>query len=203
MIIYLIRHGATEWNRLKLLQGQTDIPLNEDGIASAIECGKELENIAFTKIYVSPLQRAYKTAELIRGDRDIPLIVDERIKEIAFGDIEGVDVNQVTDPTLKDNYQKFFYDPVNYQPIAGGETLQSLVDRADDFMEDIASKEADDSTVLVVAHGAVIKALQMHALGRELPAIWQGGVPGNCAACIMEYKDGQYTLLSQGESTKY
>ena len=203
MIMYLIRHGATDWNRLKLLQGQTDIPLNEEGIASAIECGKRLEDIDFARIYVSPLQRAAKTAELIRGDRDIPLVVDERIKEIAFGDIEGVDINQVTDPKYKENYKYFFYEPNKYQPIAGGETLQSLVDRADDFMADIVSKEADDAIVLVVAHGAVIKALQMHALGRELAEIWQGGVPGNCAACIMEYKDGQYTLLSQGESTKY
>lgn len=69
MDIYLIRHGETDWNRMKKLQGTTDIPLNAYGIELAEKTAEGLKDVPFDRIYTSPLIRARKTAEIIRGDR--------------------------------------------------------------------------------------------------------------------------------------
>ncbi len=203
MRLYLLRHGATEWNMLKLLQGQTDVPLNDEGINSALQCGEEMKDIPFHKIYTSTLVRAYKTAELIRGFRDIPIVRDKRIKEACFGVLEGVDLTHIPEPHLQLTYNTFFNDPANYVPVDGGESFSELIDRATSFLDDVVSHEPDDSHILIVAHGAIIKALQMKPFNRTLDDFWAGGVPANCSACILDYTDGVYTLVSQGEIVTY
>ncbi|MDE7059311.1 MAG: histidine phosphatase family protein, partial [Lachnospiraceae bacterium] len=85
MDIYLIRHGETDYNKGRRLQGVTDIPLNERGIALAEQTARELLEIRFDKIFTSPLVRAKKTAEIIRGERKIPIIVTDGLREISFG----------------------------------------------------------------------------------------------------------------------
>ena len=82
MKIYLIRHGETDWNLEQRLQGAMDIPLNENGIELARETARGLRDVPFDVIYTSPLRRARQTAEIIRGDREIPLIEEPRIREI-------------------------------------------------------------------------------------------------------------------------
>ena len=89
MEIYIIRHGETVWNKSRLLQVSRDIPLCEAGINIAKERAKELENIDFDVIYSSPLSRAYETACIIRGDRNIEIIKDDRLREVNFGVNEG------------------------------------------------------------------------------------------------------------------
>ena len=71
MDIYLIRHGETDYNKKKRLQGVTDIPLNAQGIALAEKTAAGLRDISFDRIYTSPLIRARRTAEIIRGNREI------------------------------------------------------------------------------------------------------------------------------------
>ena len=65
MKIYLIRHGETDWNKLRRLQGQADIPLNEFGRQLARETDPALRDVPFDRIYTSPLKRARETAELV------------------------------------------------------------------------------------------------------------------------------------------
>ncbi|WP_418390600.1 histidine phosphatase family protein, partial [[Clostridium] scindens] len=71
MRIYLVRHGETDWNIVRKLQGRTDIPLNEKGIKAAQKTGEALRNVPFTRAFSSPLKRAMDTAKLILGDRQI------------------------------------------------------------------------------------------------------------------------------------
>ena len=80
MDIYLIRHGETDYNRGKRLQGVTDIPLNQRGIDLAEKTAAGLRDISFDKIFTSPLIRARKTAEIIRGERPIEIIPTDGIK---------------------------------------------------------------------------------------------------------------------------
>ena len=86
MDIYLIRHGETDWNKTKRLQGVTDIPLNAYGIELAEKTAEGLKDVPFDRIYTSPLIRAKETAQIILGTRQIPLLEDPRIKEIGFGE---------------------------------------------------------------------------------------------------------------------
>ena len=90
MDIYLIRHGETDWNKTKRLQGVTDIPLNACGIELAEKTAEGLKDVPFDRIYTSPLIRAKKTAEIIRGDRPVELVVTDGLKEISFGEYEGL-----------------------------------------------------------------------------------------------------------------
>ena len=95
MELYIVRHGETKWNSLGLLQGNTDIELDEKGRELAGQLGTELDYTHFDCIYSSPLIRAYETACLIRGHRNIPIIRDDRIREISFGTYEGKNAKEL------------------------------------------------------------------------------------------------------------
>lgn len=88
MLIYIVRHGLTEWNKLKKLQGIADVPLAEEGILLA-EKREKLSGVKFDICFTSPLSRARQTAERVLGKRDVPIIPDKRIQEINFGVLEG------------------------------------------------------------------------------------------------------------------
>lgn len=90
MRLYLIRHGVTDWNNEKRLQGKSDIPLNAFGELLAKETGEALRDIPFDLAYTSPLIRARRTAELVIGKRSVPILDDPRIEEIGLGIYEGL-----------------------------------------------------------------------------------------------------------------
>lgn len=89
MNLYVVRHGQTEWNIMKKMQGSVDIPLNEKGIEQAYITKKNLENISIDIIFCSPLKRAMQTAEVINQDRNLEIIYDERLRERNYGEFEG------------------------------------------------------------------------------------------------------------------
>ena len=80
MIFYIVRHGVTEWNALKKVQGSADIPLAKEGILLAEKTGEALKEIPFDICFSSPLIRARQTAELILGKRNIPAGIWEMAK---------------------------------------------------------------------------------------------------------------------------
>lgn len=90
MEILLTRHGQTEWNLLKKVQGKADIELNEKGIQQAEETRDFLKNEKIDLILCSPLKRALQTAEIINQGRNIRMIIDERVSERDFGEFEGM-----------------------------------------------------------------------------------------------------------------
>ena len=91
MELYIVRHGKTYWNEQRKIQGWADIDLTEEGREVAVLSAEGMKEIHFDAIYSSPLKRANETAHILRGDRDLPVVVDERIKEIGFGVLEGAD----------------------------------------------------------------------------------------------------------------
>lgn len=86
MKLYLVRHGETDWNKVKKIQGQVDIPLNQFGKRLAEETAEGLRDIPFDLCISSPLSRAHETARIILYGKDIPIIKDARIEEMAFGE---------------------------------------------------------------------------------------------------------------------
>ena len=81
MKIYLMRHGETKWNKRSKLQGQVDIPLAPKGIEQAEMTSEGMKDIPFDHIFSSPLKRAYKTAQVVRRDRPIEIVRDDRLKD--------------------------------------------------------------------------------------------------------------------------
>lgn len=199
MKLYLVRHGETDWNKMGRLQGRSDVPLNESGRADAVRTGKALAEVGFDRIYSSPLQRAVETAYLIRGERDIPLVTDDRLMEMAFGSYEGNTFRDSRDPVMIDMMTRFFKAPETYCAPEGGEEFEQVSARTDDFLDFLRRTEKQDACLLVVGHGALLKALQLHPLGRSTAEFWGGGVQKNCSVTVLEEKDGSFTLVQDAE----
>ena len=89
-MIYLIRHGQTDWNYFKKIQGQLDIPLNEIGKREAFEQGQQLCSYPIKKIISSDLSRAKETAEIINKFLNLPISFDSRLREINYGHLQGL-----------------------------------------------------------------------------------------------------------------
>ena len=146
MVIYITRHGQTEWNVLKKVQGRADISLNEKGKEQAEITKKELEDVDFDLIICSPLKRAKETAEIINRDRNIPIIYDDRIAERNFGEFEGL---------LRDDFD--FYGFWSYKKdykYKEAENIKDFFKRIYGFIDSI-KEEYKDKRILVVAHGGV------------------------------------------------
>lgn len=90
-MLYIMRHGRTDWNVRHKLQGRTDIPLNDEGRMMAAEAGKRYADIHFDICYSSPLERAKETAEIFLKGRNVPVYTDDRLVEMGFGVYEGIE----------------------------------------------------------------------------------------------------------------
>lgn len=111
MKIYLMRHGETKWNKRSKLQGQVDIPLAPKGIEQAEMTSEGMKDIPFDHIFSSPLKRAYKTAQVVRRDRPIEIVRDDRLKEMSFGTSEGKIIGKIMANPAMVRYQRFRLDP--------------------------------------------------------------------------------------------
>ena len=189
MELYLVRHGQTVWNKAGKLQGRTDIELNENGREAARELGRALENVDFDKIYSSPLIRAYETACLIRGHRNIPIIRDERLLEISFGDGEGDLWESWNRP--ENPYSAFFNDTGNYVPPPHGETFEHVMERTKNFIQSVIEPQFNTSKrIMIVAHGALDSAIICYLEGNSKENFWGKGLLKNCQAVVFEF-DGK------------
>lgn len=172
MQMYVTRHGQTDWNLEKRLQGRSDIPLNETGRAQAAKCGRALREAGIQLIITSPLKRAAETGEIIRQFvGEVPLLYDELLLERDFGTMNG----QIADER----------DAEKWPPEVGAESRKALDRRLRTAMEQYRRK-FPDKTILVVTHGAALHSLLNQVLGGTLtirPAqLKNGGV--NCIEYI-------------------
>ena len=93
--VILIRHGETDWNVVRRFQGLSDIPLNDTGRLQAGFAKNGLQDRELDAIYTSPLLRATETAEIIRGDRKIPIYPVQGLREMGIGEWEGLLVSEI------------------------------------------------------------------------------------------------------------
>lgn len=197
MEIYIVRHGQTVWNASNRLQGRADIELNERGRALAGETGRSLEQTAFDKIYSSPLIRAYETACLIRGYRNIPIIRDDRLKELSFGIYEGRNFKELLADT-SDPFHYFFERPELYEAPEKGETLEHICGRAAEFMREVVEPQAKElRRIMIVAHGAMNKALMCHVKQHGIEQYWSGGLQKNCNVILIRLDENGYQVLDE------
>ena len=152
-MLYIMRHGKTEWNAKHKLQGHSDIPLNEEGRQMAEKTREEYKGPAFDVCYCSPLVRAKETAEIFLKGTHTPIIADERLIEMSFGVYEGIE-NSFQIPNCPIN--QLFDEPEQYEAVEGGESLQELFARTGEFLEEVIMPLMKKETnVLIVGHGAM------------------------------------------------
>lgn len=197
MLIYIVRHGLTEWNKLKKLQGAADVPLAKEGILLAKKTGEALKDVKFDICFTSPLSRARQTAECVLGDRNVPIIPDKRIQEINFGDLEGGCVRDAEGNYIDPQVETFFRDPVNFKRPENGEDIFDVIARTKDFWEEKTSDPSlADKTVLVASHGCAVRAL-LQNIYHDPENFWHGCVPPNCCVNLVEVKNGKTVLLEE------
>lgn len=162
--LWLIRHGVTDWNIEKRYQGSTDIPLNAEGIAQARAAAAQLHVEKFAAIYCSPMIRTRQTAHEISQVVDLPIFIDERLREGCQGEWETLLLDEI-DQLYPGMREKRRLDPVHNSP-PGGETMLQVAQRVVQAANDIARAHPGQK-VLVVSHGMALAGLI--SLARNLP----------------------------------
>lgn len=177
-MLYVLRHGKTDWNAQYRLQGRTDIPLNDEGREMARKAALEYKDVNFDVCYCSPLIRARETAQLLLEGRNVPIIYEDRLMEMGFGEYEGV-VNYLG--TLESPISVIFKHPENYtESIGGSETFEELFARTGSFLNEIAIplvKAGKD--VLIVGHGAMNLSITCQVKNIPIKDYWSTRID-NC-----------------------
>lgn len=194
MKIYVVRHGETEWNTIKKLQGWKNSELTKKGIRGAKLLKKRLEDVDFDFIYSSPQTRALETAEYIRKD-DEKLIVLDEIKEMGFGEWEGLEKERL-EIEYRREYYNFWNKPHLYQP-SGGESFAELYSRIQIGLNKVIQNGGEN--VLLVSHGVVIKAIQTMVKGHSLKEFWTPPFLENTSLSVIELSDEKLNLLLDGD----
>ena len=163
--VTILRHAETEWNVRGMLQGSMDSPLTERGEEQARLCGERLQRQLFTTCYTSPLPRARRTAELVlrRMDQPPPIEEEDRLRERAFGDWEGLRWPDIQE-RFPEEVAKSKSD-ADYEIAGGGESRSQNLARALDFLAELPLMHSPDERVLVVTHSATAVTIMKHVLG--------------------------------------
>jgi 2,3-bisphosphoglycerate-dependent phosphoglycerate mutase len=199
--VVLVRHGETDWNRERRIQGQTDTPLSALGRLQAQAIGQRLERDRFDAIYASDLARAWHTAQAIvaaaqRLRSDAPLaIAQPKLREMDFGEWEGKTSAEIAVSHPEQHVFSKQRDPEFRIP--GGESFRDLYDRAVGCVTALAQSHAGGA-ICIVAHGGILDMLYRHTHGIDLrtPRVFS---LYNAAYNCIEYTDGQFRLEVWGE----
>lgn len=153
--LYIVRHGSTNWNDKGMLQGLSDIPINETGIKQVSITKDKLKNINFDICISSPLKRAIDTAKIIVGNK-CGIVVDDLLIERTLGEFEGCTYLE---------YKNFnFWDYELNSNYNGVEPVKNLLSRAKIFLDKIKDNY-NNKTILIVSHAATIRAIHYNIVG--------------------------------------
>lgn len=173
-MIYVVRHGQTDWNVEGRYQGRQDIKLNSKGIEQAKKTKEKLKNVKFDKVFSSPLKRALQTAEIICNKE---ITIDERLIERCNGELEGKLKTEITQ-------EIDFNDPYNNKM-----RIESIVDfrkRIKDFLDDI-TENYKEKNVLVVTHAGVSIYIRCYFEGEPKDGNYNNYKLKNCE--YLEYEN--------------
>lgn len=178
----LFRHGQTDWNINFLLQGVTDIPMNETGIEQVELAARAIKAEDWDVILTSPLTRAKQTAEIIARRNGFSKIIEQELLiERSFGEAEGL------------SHEQWRAKYSNLDEIPGGESRTQVVESSKLLLETI-SKELAGKRVLAISHGALIRALISIASNDELPQ--DGERLGNASLNVVKHTENSWQVVN-------
>jgi len=198
--LILVRHGETYWNDERRIQGgDSDIELNDTGLEQARKLATFLENEPITAILSSPLQRATATAEVIASHHQLPVEIDQGLREIKVGELEGMSVSNLS--TTFSQFLMQWWEDKGATKLPNGESLVELQQRAWKVIESLLERHktspehSEETTVVVVSHYFVTLVIILKALNLPLDFFTKfkldlGGVS------ILEFRDYGARLLT-------
>lgn len=163
--LYLVRHGETDWNAARRIQGRTDIPLNETGRQQARRAGELLTRRRWDAVYSSPLDRAHETATIIAERLGIDAVTDvDALMERDYGEAEGMAFDEI---------EALYPEGVR---APGQETREEVAARVVPALLELAARHPG-ARLVVVSHGGSIRSvLQTAEPGRQHPRITNASV---------------------------
>ncbi len=188
--IVLWRHGRTEWNASRRFQGQTDIPLDDVGIAQARLAAEQLATLKPGRIISSDLQRALVTAQTLGDLCNLPVISDTGLRETFAGAWEGLSREEI----VRDygNELAAWAAGSNLRPGGNGETRTEVAERMLNVINRELAQVDIGQTIVVVTHGGSARAVIAQLIGLP-PEHWAAlGVLTNCAWSVLTEKDSDY-----------
>lgn len=196
MEIYLVRHGETEWNVERRIQGHCDSSLTEEGIKQAAAVAQRLKYEHFDAVYSSDLGRALATAQYImQYHENQQLIQDNRLRERNFGILEQLDHETIAnrypaESALLENRDAEFV-------IINGESKLQMLDRALAFLREL-QQQYTDGKILCITHGGLINVILRHTLQISMEAERRFLLP-NTGINILVFADEKWMVKTVGD----
>jgi len=194
--LYITRHGETIWNTEKRMQGWQDSNLTEKGKKNAESLGERLKDIEFEAIYSSPSGRTKNTTELVKGDREIPIIFDDQLREMNLGNFEGQTMDSIRE-TNPIEIDRFWNAPELFVPV-GGETFIDVRERALKILGRIKNNHLTGN-ILIVTHSVMIKTLFSIFNHSPIEKLWDPPFIHDTSLTIVEMNDDEYKIVLEGD----
>ncbi len=166
--LFLVRHAQSEFNEKGIFQGKLDSDLTPLGFVQARLLASSLSKEKIDRIISSPQRRAYKTALTVSDLLGVPLEVDERIREMSFGELEGKEFIAVAQE-YGERIRRWLKNPIK-NPLPTQESMKEFIERIESFLRDIESSK--EESVCVVAHGGSLQALLCLSTGIGVENMW-------------------------------
>lgn len=194
--ICLVRHGETEWNTARRIQGHIDIGLNATGLRQAQSAGAFLKNAEISAIYSSDLQRAWVTAQTIGTALNITPVATPEMRERCYGVFEGLTYDQAK-AKFPEGYDLFERRDPDYA-FENGESLNAMFVRVSDQLKKIAEQHVGQAVVIVL-HGGVLDIINRFVRGNSLETPRDFLIP-NAGLNWIATVDGLWQLESWAET---
>jgi alpha-ribazole phosphatase/probable phosphoglycerate mutase len=187
MKIWVTRHGQTDLNKDRRMQGRSDVPLNETGRRQAEEARARIGDIVFDAVYASPLDRAIETGSIIGHVPREKIIIDRRLIEADFGRYEGKKY-YFLGPAMT----LYWSMPWVFPRPSSVESLASLKERSSSFLKELEQKDYEN--VLIACHGGIMRALCGY-LNDDPRGIQWYPKPRNCEIRVYASDHGRHELI--------
>ena len=194
---YIVRHGQTNWNILGKTQGHGNSDLTPKGENQALELSKAIKEYPIDYIYSSDLGRAVQTAEIIGSTIGVDVIQTPSIREMGFGDWEGLLIEEIKKDHAK-TYETWRNQP-HIVNIPNGETLHIIKDRVDAFIKELNEKY-DNKHILLVSHSVTVRVMLLSFLNSGVENIYRIK-QDNTALNIVEYRDYGPVVIKMNDTS--
>lgn len=196
--LILVRHAITEDNKGCKLSGHIDSILSEEGKKQIKDLNKFLQLEKIDKIYTTTSSRTKYTVEEIAQERNMEIIEKDTLKEISFGDFEGLDFNEIKD-RYPDEFQKMIDEGYNYR-YPNGESLVDSYNRVVKEIKDIVNNN-DNKNILICSHGGTIRNILTYLISNSYNYHWNFRID-NCSVTTLEIDNG-FAVINNMNDTSF
>ncbi len=186
MNFYIFRHGETDWNRQRRIQGSSNIPLNSLGHQQASTLAEKFKDYGVEVVLSSDLDRAFSTGLQVAKAKGVEIIKDKRLREAYFGEAEGMTIDEIMSKYGHDTWENFkkASSSLEDQSFPGGETRKASVERMRAVIEECVS-EGRYQNIALSTHGGVVRSLLHSYLPEDAPEI----IIPNCVLYLLTYEN--------------